>query len=96
MYAYTSDSFRYVGNSGTPMPGEQLGEDVPPEVLKAIAKKEAIWRRDSILRASAWTQMDSGLPADKVQEWLEYRSLLLALTDDPDFPDVEWPMEPSI
>lgn len=95
MYAYTNDSFRYIGDGGTALPGEQIGEDVPSEVLQAIARKEGIWRRDSILRASAWTQMDSGLAADKVQEWLEYRSKVLALTDNPDFPNVEWPEEPS-
>lgn len=95
MYAYTADSFRFIGDIGTPLPGEQVAEEVPAEVLAAIAVKEATWRRDSLLRASDWTQIGAGLSAEKVQEWADYRSALLALTDSPDFPNVVWPTEPA-
>ncbi len=95
MYAYTADSFRFIGDIGTPLTGEQVAEEVPAEVLAAIAVKEATWRRDSLLRASDWTQLGAGLAAEKVLEWAEYRTALLALTDSPDFPNVVWPVEPA-
>lgn len=96
MYAYTANSFRYIGDSGDPMPGEQLAEDVPQQVLKAIAIQQAVLRRDTALRASGWALLESGLPPEKVQEWREYRARLVVITDDPNFPDVEWPVEPSV
>ena len=96
MYAYTASSFRYIGDSGEPMPGEQLAEDVPEQVLKAIAIQQAVLRRDTALRASDWTQLESsGLPPEKVQEWGEYRGRLIQLTDVAAFPDVDWPEPPS-
>lgn len=96
MYAYTVNSFRYVGDSGEPLPGEQIAEQVPEQVLHAIAVQQGTLRRDAALRASDWTQLPtSGLAADKVQEWADYRGALIALLADPDFPHCEWPAEPS-
>jgi hypothetical protein len=56
MYAYTENSFRYVGDGGEPMPDERVAEQVPEEVLRAIAVQQAVQRRDMALRASDWTQ----------------------------------------
>jgi len=96
MYAYTETSFRYVGDSGEPLPGEQLAEQVPAVVLHAIAVQQAVQRRDTALRSSDWTQLPSaGLTDLQIQAWLDYRASLLALSSDPDFPNVDWPKEPS-
>jgi hypothetical protein len=96
MYAFTTDSFRYVGESGFALPGEQIAKQVPIDVLQAIERKEAIWRRDVALRSSAWALLDPSLPQDKVMEWRGYQAHLLALTDDPAFPHVDLPVEPSV
>jgi hypothetical protein len=68
-----------------------------PEPALDTKLSEARSRRDSLLRASDWTQLsDCPLNAMEITAWANYRADLRALPSLPGFPEVTWPAPPDM
>lgn len=57
-----------------------------------MTEQDALKYRNNRLLASDWTQLPDA-PCDR-QAWAEYRQALRDLPANPNWPDVEWPVEP--
>jgi hypothetical protein len=68
-------------------------EPPSPEALAGAARA----RRDALLTASDWTQVnDSPLSPDERELWAEYRQALRDISDQPGFPqEIAWQAEPG-
>ncbi|WP_396615492.1 tail fiber assembly protein [Lysobacter soli] len=54
-------------------------------------------RRNQLLRGSDWTQIaDNNLTAQERAAWSAYRAILRDVPQQPGFPDVAWPVPPSM
>lgn len=66
------------------------------DLLESLKLPNAIALRDSLLMQSDWTQLpDVALTAEQKAAWAVYRQQLRDLTDNPAFPDVEFPKAPT-
>jgi hypothetical protein len=86
---YVQDGFAYTIQVA-PKTEEELTAD--RESKSAEIRKQ----RDELLASSDWRvikAMEQGVQLDS--EWAEYRQALRDITDNPDFPNVELPIEPS-
>lgn len=96
MYAMSAAGFRAVSGSMALVEGEVLVEELSPAILLTVEIQQGRARRDALLRASDWTQAgDSPLTVEARATYAAYRAELRALPAKPEFPDCEWPMEPS-
>ncbi|XQA72060.1 tail fiber assembly protein [Xanthomonas sacchari] len=97
MYAYTASSFRAITSASDALPGESVGQVVPPAVLQEIAKVEAKARRNELLRQTDWTQVgDSKITGTEKAAWQTYRQALRDLPGLAGFPAVTWPTPPTL
>jgi hypothetical protein len=74
--------------------GELVEDDAPAsaQLLEATARS----RRNEELRQSDWTQgRDTPLDELQVAAWAAHRQKLRDLTDDPAWPNVDWPVPPG-
>jgi len=84
--------------------GVQDGEEVTlvSDPTKVEAKTAQAWRelrlkRNQLLEASDWTQLqDAHLSAEKKSAWADYRQALRDLPDEVTDPtQVDWPLDPT-
>jgi len=96
MYAITATSYRGINSPDDVLPGETFAEQVPQEVLDAIAGAEVRFVRNALLRDCDWTQnADSPLSVADKAAWATYREALRNLPLQLTFPHVQWPTTPG-
>lgn len=97
LYAVTHSGFRAVSPAMALLEGEALVTEIPEALLIRIKVEQTKAERNSLLRASDWTQVpDSPLSAEDRQAWAVYRQALRDLPEAPGFPDGEWPTPPAL
>ena len=80
----------------------ELDPDVPTQLPtrgggSEVIKPDPRRVRADILQGTDWTQVsDSPLSDEKKAEWATYRQALRDITNDPAFPDVDFPSPPSV
>lgn len=68
-----------------------------PEPAPDTSGEDARARRDALLRACDWTQLDDAPLASAAKAaWATYRATLRALPASPGFPNVPWPEAPGL
>lgn len=96
MYAIADTGYRAIFSPDDALPGEEVVQFLPQELLHAMTIEEARRIRDSLLRDCDWTQIpDNALTVELRQDWADYRQALRDLPEHPDFPDCEWPTPPG-
>ncbi|RQU02682.1 hypothetical protein DF165_01415 [Burkholderia cenocepacia] len=87
-------------NSSIPCPDDitellKRAEELRPVLAAKKAEQQVRDKRDSLLRASDWTQA-SDAPPDTRERWAEYRSALRDVPQQAGFPlNVVWPQAPT-
>lgn len=96
MFAVTAVGYRAVDESMPLSEGETLVNSVPQQLLDSLERADAVRRRNLALRACDWTQLAfSGLSEDEKSAWAIYREELVGLTQQQNFPFVDWPVPPA-
>lgn len=96
MFAVTAAGYRAIDQSMPLSEGETLVDSVPQQLLDSIDRADAVRRRDLALRACDWTQLAfSGLSEDEKSAWARYREDLVDLTQQQNFPFIDWPVPPA-
>ena len=97
MYAITATGYRAISGPEDVVAGEAFTTELPSELLGAIAASEVRSLRDATLRSCDWTQItDAPLAALQRAQWVTYRQALRDLPSLPGFPDVPWPVPPTL
>jgi hypothetical protein len=97
MYAITETSFRLIAAGDALFAGETAVSELPENLRLAISMARARNDRDSLLRACDWTQIvDAPMSTLEKTQWLTYRQALRDLPALPGFPDVPWPVPPTL
>lgn len=97
MYAITATGYRAISEGSPLQEGETVVAELPALLLLTCAAVEAHTRRDILLRVCDWTQMsDAPLSALQKAQWATYRQSLRDLPALPGFPDVPWPVPPTL
>lgn len=97
MYAITQKGFRAIESESDLAPGETLAAEIPGWLLLESEKEQARATRGMLLRSSDWTQIpDNNLSAQERAEWAAYRAALRDIPEHPSFPNMPWPVAPSL
>ncbi|WP_414604661.1 tail fiber assembly protein [Stenotrophomonas sp. AR029] len=97
MYAITSNSLRAISEGMALQAGETIVAEVPAALATSMRGEQMKAERGQRLRATDWTQMpDAPLTALEKAAYQTYRQALRDLPSLPGFPDVPWPMLPTI
>lgn len=97
MYAITSDSYRAIAAGEQLNEGETLVAELPAYLVALGVLAENRNLRNELLRGADWTQIsDSPLSAMEKAQWVTYRQALRDLPSLPGFPDVPWPVPPTL
>lgn len=96
MYAIRENSFRSITSIELATADEAVVEELPEELLHAIACDQARQQRDALLRGSDWTQMpDTPLSGPQRDAWVTYRQQLRDLPATEGWPAITWPIAPT-
>lgn len=97
MYAITDSGYRAISSDMALLPGETVAQTVPAALLDRIEAGKGRSERDELLRSTDWTQMaDAPLTAAQKTAMGVYRQALRDLPALPGFPNVAWPVLPSL
>lgn len=97
MYAITTTGYRAISPDAALAPDEQRIDVLPQSLLDRIATDRRRQERDELLRATDWTQMaDAPLTVAQKAAMAVYRQQLRDLPAKPGFPEVAWPLPPTL
>jgi len=96
-FAITSSGYRAITPSMQLATGETRVTEIPAALLTKIKGDQMNIQRNQLLRGCDWTQADdSPLSAPQQTAWAVYRQQLRDLPALPGFPDVPWPLPPTL